>query len=248
MKSKQSTYSLSHRSIFPIVTAFLIIFFLLGALLYSLFTTQSSTERSTENNRKSTQPSLHISAVPTKTIVAGWNTYTINIGIHKFTIETPKTWNVEGLFDTQYQKIYKDALAQNSIAFPVMNISNPELGFNQRYKNIPFNALIITANKGAFAASKLAEYTNIQVQGSAKIDYFPGFIAYEIKSIERENPADWQDDTNTPSPLKMIAQRRIAVQISSNLVYEISYNIENARTYQNTISIYDQIISTLKFY
>ncbi|MCL4365679.1 hypothetical protein M1437_00435 [Patescibacteria group bacterium] len=206
-----------------------------------------SLKQQTTNSTSNNIPYIKPSAKPI-TAIAGWNVYTVDMNDHQFTIESPSSWKVQGLFDLSYQKIYKDALVENTVSFPVMNISNPELGFNQTYKDIPFNSLIITANKGDYAASKLIEYTNNQFKKSAKVDYFPGFVAYEIKSTEQENPADWQDDKNTPPPLKMLVQRRIAVQVSSNLVYEISYSIENASKYQNTISTYDRIISTFRFF
>jgi hypothetical protein len=54
-------------------------------------------------------------------------------------------------------------------------------------------------------------------------------------------------EDSTPPPLKTLVVRRICVEISPSLVYEISYSIENTNELRSTVLIYDQIISTLKF-
>lgn len=177
----------------------------------------------------------------------GWNKIELNTGIYHFSIDVPASWKAEGLFDESYRQIYKDAFVKQHLSFPIISISDPQLGNHPIYKDMPFNALIMLAHKGNFAKDYSSKYENNQVADAKKVNYYPGYTAYEIKSEKLENPADWMDEKNSPPPLKTIVSRKIYIQISPELSYEISYYIEKDHKFDSLVRTYNEIISTLKF-
>jgi hypothetical protein len=172
------------------------ILFLIGLIVYLHLQNQSLKKQVNDLAREASQQNIKsIETFQTpKLSTTGSDlnkiSYVVDTSVHQFTFEAPKTWKAEGLFEENYQNIYKEALAKDSVAFPVLSISDPKLGTHPVYGEFPFNALTITANKGSFAESKLKEFTSGQYKESVKVDFFPGYESYEVKSVEKENPAD----------------------------------------------------------